>query len=180
MSLGIVSDSDFESEIDSLSKKDINSSIIDIHKGRGNQLEVPDSLRQVIGENAIEEGNQNTKLMTRAFGLSDSSLSAYKAGATSTTSYHNPTFKDHIDKARKRITAKARNRLIMSLNHITDEKLAEEKPRDLAGIAKEMSVIIRNMEPDSVQEKGSSGPTFVLYAPQFVKEDRYEVIDLKE
>ena len=174
MPMGIVDDSAFEAELEKT-----QAQVVDIQKGRGNgHNEVPESLRKIIGENAIEEGSQATKELTRALGISDSSLSAYKVGSTSTTSYHNPQFKDHIDKARERIVKKAKNRLIQSLNAITPDKLAGEAPKDLAGIAKDMSVIIRNMEPEAEGIKADKA--LIIYAPQLMKEDKFEVIDVRE
>lgn len=179
MSMGVVSDSDLQAELDSLNKKKCESRVITIERGRGHNNETPESLRKVIGENVIEEGRAATKELTKAFGLSDSSLSAYTKGATSTATYHDPVFKDHLNRARARIVKKARHTLVQSLNHITDEKLESEKPRDLAGIAKDMSVIIKNIEPESTVEK-AQGPTFVLYAPRIVKEEIYEVVQARE
>jgi hypothetical protein len=172
MPMGIVSEDDFEKEIE-------KSKVVPLSRGRGNSPAVPESLRKIIGENAIEEGSDATKAMTRALGISDSSLSAYKNGATSTSSYHNPQFKNHIDKARERIVKKARNRLIGSLNAITPEKLKEESPRDLAGIAKDMSAIIKNMEPE--KSNGELAPrALIIFAPQMMREDKFEVIDVQE
>lgn len=172
MPLGILSDEDFNKEVE-------KSEVVPLHKGRGNTPEVPESLRKIIGENAIEEGNEATKTLTRTFGISDSSLSAYKVGATSTASYHNPQFKDHIDKARQRIVKKARNRLVGSLNCITPEKLKEEKPRDLAAIAKDMAVIIKTMEPER-SDNDMAPKALIIFAPQIMREEKFEVIDVQE
>jgi len=172
MPMGIINDDDFQKEVE-------KSKVVSINIGRGHTPQVPESLRKIIGENAIEEGSNATKTMTRALGISDSSLSAYKHGAASTASYHNPQFKDHIDKARERIIKKARNRLVSSLNAITPEKLADEKPRDLAGIAKDMSVIIRNMEPDRVEDRDNT-KALIIFAPQVVTENKFEVIQVQE
>jgi hypothetical protein len=177
MSMGIVSDDEFDSELNKFAQR---GTVKDLVRGRGNgNNAVPESLRKLIGENAIEEGSKETKVLTRALGISDSSLSAYKAGAASTSSYHNPSFIDHIDKARERVVKKARNRLVFSLDAITKEKLANEKPRDLAGIAKDMSVVIRNMEPS---QEGPNQPRnqLVIFAPQLVTEGKFDVIEVKE
>jgi hypothetical protein len=172
MAMGIVSDEVFEKELLKIVEKKIPG------RGNGNNA-IPESLRKLIGENAIEEGSGTTKELTRALGISDSSLSAYKVGATSTVSYHNPDKEllSHVDKARERIVKKARNRLVQSLNHITDEKLADEKPRDLAGIAKDMSVIIKNFEP--AHEEGKRAQSLIIFAPQFMEKDNFEVIDVQ-
>lgn len=171
MPLGIVSDADFQQEVE-------KSRVIPMQRGRGHNPNVPDSLRKIIGENAVEEGSKATKEMTQALGISDSSLSAYKQGATSTSSYNNPTFKPTIDKARDKITKKARSRLLASLNAITPEKLKDEKPRDLAGIAKDMSAIIKNLEPDVNIDRPPQA--LIIFAPQMVREEKFEVIDVKE
>lgn len=172
MAMGIVSNEEFEKEIE-------KGKILPLQRGRGSNPQVPESLRKIIGENAIEEGSKETKVMTQALGISDSSLSAYKNGATSTASYHNPQFKDHIDKARNRIVKKARNRLVASLNAITPEKLKDETPKDLAGIAKDMSAIIKNMEPD--KGVGDVAPkALIIFAPQMIREEKFEVIDVQE
>jgi hypothetical protein len=173
MPLGILSDEEFNKELE-------RSQVIDINKGRGSNPQVPESLRKIIGENAVEEGSGPTKAMTRALGISDSSLSAYKQGARSTASYHNPNpeLLDHVNKARQRIVKKARNRLVFALDGITEEKLSQEKPRDLAAIAKDMSAIIKDFEPrndDNVAPKA-----LIIFAPQMFKEERFDVINAQE
>ncbi len=175
MPMGIVSDDEFNAEIERQRVEIIPSK--PLGRGNGNK-QVPDSLRKIIGENAIGEGNEATKVMTRALGISDSSLSAYKAGATSTATYNNPVtdLANHVDNARQRVIKKARSRLLASLNNITPAKLKEEKPRDLAGIAKDMSIIIRNMEPQSNND-GKTNQPLIIFAPQLIHEDKFEVID---
>jgi hypothetical protein len=186
MPLGIISDTEFESELNHSINNSVNNSdvtIKQIERGRGNNVEVPDSLRKIIGENAIEEGNGATKDLTSFLGISDSSLSAYKKGAHSTASYHNPVanLKSHLDKKKESITKRATNKLLSAINSIDSEKLSETKARDLAGIAKDLSVIIKNMEPESPKiPNGLNGPTFILYAPKIVSEEKFDVINLNE
>lgn len=176
MSMGILSDTDFEKELEKSKTQIVPMNPL----GRGNgSRQVPDSLRRIIGENAIEEGSQGTREMTRAFGISDSSLIAYKAGARSTTTYNDRPNREHLNRAKERIIGKARKTLVASLDQITPEKLAEEKPRDLAGIAKDMSAIIRNLEPD----KGEGDKTtnaLIIFAPQIINEEKLEVIEVRE
>jgi hypothetical protein len=169
MPLGIVSDEDFNAELAKV--------VLPKPLGRGESPQVPDSLRRIIGENVVEEGRNGTKVLTRALGISDSSLSAYSVGATSTKSYHDRPNLQHLSKARERIVKKARNRLVYSLDAITPEKLADEKPKDLASIAKDMSVIIRNMEPES---ESSTTNALVIFAPNMISEDKFSVIDVGE
>lgn len=200
MSIGIVSDSEFESELNRLinpsnsdksnsdksnpSNKRLEGIIIDKpSRGRSvGDMNVPDCLRNIIGENAITEGNKETHTLSRALGISDSSVTAYKNGATSTDSYHqpNPELNNHITNTKLKIASKARSRLLSAIKHITDDKLEEAKPRDLAGIAKDMSMVIKNVEPEAPKINVNTGPTFVVYAPSFRKEEGYDVIVVNE
>lgn len=181
MPLGIVSDEEFDRqirEVPSLS----DGVIKPIIKGRGEgNVQVPDMLRKIIGENAVEEGNQATKVLTDFLGISDSSMTAYKKGATSTTTYDNPTptLGSHIAKTKQRIAKRASNKLGLALSKITDEKLDAAKAIELSSIAKNLSGIIKDMEPDDTGRRDpSNGPSIVIFAPQMAKEEVYDVIDV--
>ena len=185
MSMGIVDNEDFEKELGRLSEKPIKNpaQIIDINRGRGNgNNEVPESLRKVIGEESIESGRASALGLARAFGISDSSVSAYSNGSTSTSSYNNPdkSLKNHVQNAKRRIARSAREKLTLALSHITTEKLVDVKARELAGIAKDMSAVVRNMEPETIQEGANSGPKFIIYAPQFRSESSFDVVNVIE
>jgi len=176
MPLGIISDEDFEKELGNTT----NGVVIPVEKGRGNSPGVPESLQKIIGENAIEEGNKATEVLTDFLGISNSSLTAYKNGATSTASYHDGKgeLKDHTNNARNAVATRARNKLMNSLAFLTKDKLEAAKAKDLAGIARDMSVIIKNMEPEVSKE--STNQTFILYAPRPRLESEFEVIDVGE
>jgi hypothetical protein len=185
MKMGIVSDKEFEKELDKTDIKPITDSrakIQIIERGRGkNNNEVPDSLRKVIGETSVTDGRQQAVELGRNFGISPSSVSAYSNGATSTSSYNDRVNGSEIDYAKVKITSKAIGKLKQALHHITPDKLSEAKPRDLAGIARDMSAIVKNMEPESPQTKTpGNSPQFIFYSPQFVKQESFEVIDAKD
>lgn len=187
MAMGIVDDSAFESELENLTVKtpesadDSVAKIVDITRGRGEgNREVPDSLKKVIAEEKVLSGRAGALGLARAFGVSDSSVSAYSNGATSTKTYNNPEsgLKNHVENAKKRVARSARQKLSLALSKITPEKLEETKARDLAGIAKDMSAVIRNMEER--QEDTLAQTNFIFYSPKTRPEDQYEVIDVKE
>lgn len=197
MAIGIVSDKDFDSEVtkivphtreESNSESVISGEIIDVNRGRGKgNIEVPNGLRKIIGEESEINGRQSGVELASRFGISPSSTSAYANGATSTASYNNPRNQEngissHINKSKERITKRARNKLMAALNKITDDKLEGAKARDLAGIAKDMSAVIKNMEPEKEQpgNNGMQGPTFVFYAPQFRSEENFGIVHVKE
>lgn len=185
MSMGIVNDKEFEIESEKLihPSNESHGIVTTIEKGRGKgNVEVPESLRKIIGETNELDGRKSALALGKSFGISPSSVSAYANGSTSTNSYDNPNkeLKNHIDSAKERISKKARSTLFKALNGITSDKLNESRARDLSSVAKDMSAIIRNMEPDSNESKNSNSPTFVFYAPQPIKEDIFDVIYSKE
>ena len=195
MPIGIVSDEEFFKESSSYSPAKslivppnpvLEGEILDIPK-RGRKdgdIEVPDSLRKIIGEEALLNGRASAVQLAAEFGLSPSSASAYAVGATSTSSYNQPkpSILSHINKSRERATKKAAKTLNAALAAITQEKLDYLDADKVSGIAKDMSVIIKNLEP-KVDPSGSSGstqPQFTIYAPQFRDERSFEFIQVTE
>lgn len=182
--MGIVSDSDFESELSRLSGNSDNpAEIIDITKGRGKgSKEVPESLRKIIGETNELDGRSDAIELAKRFGISSSSVSAYGHGSTSTASYNKPNeeLKNHINESKDRIAKKARGRLFNALKHITDEKLSQARVKDVSSVARDMAAIIKDVEPDNKSEASKQSPQFVFYAPQFRDERSFDVIKVKE
>lgn len=159
MAIGLVSDEDFELE---------GSKIIDIERPgrRAGDNNVPPALREIIAETAIEEGNGAGNELASLFGISKSSVSAYKNGATSTDSYHSPDAKlvKKTNEVREKIKGKAQSKLILALNEVTKDKLADAKLRDIAATAQAMSAIVKNMDDNS--DSGKHIPAnFVIFAP---------------
>ena len=187
MGMGIVSDSDFNSEavkiVDELKHKtpDIKGEIVDTTKGRGNNPQVPNSLRNIIGETAVTDGRQQALELAASFGISGSSVSAYTNGATSTSSYNDKPNQPVIGQAKLRIANRARHKLMSALKHITDDKLAASDAKELSSVAKDMSAVVKHME-EAVTDgaKVNSGPTFVFYSPQTRKEEVFDVVHAKE
>lgn len=191
MAIGVVSEEDFITEVNKTapitSPHLVNGQVIDSPiKGRGeNNLEVPDSLRKVIGEVGAVDGRQEALALGKMFGISPSAASAYSNGATSTASYNEPSqgIQSVINKRKERISQKASKVLNKTLNVLTEDgKLSDVKPIELSAIARNMASIVKDMEPERERESpdGNKGVTFVLYAPQFSKEDKFEVIELNE
>jgi hypothetical protein len=199
MGMGIVSDRDFHKEIsnsstnptkstDKIDKtsdspdKAISGEIVDVNRGRGvGNPNVPDSLRKLIGDTSLTDGRSEALQLAASFGISGSSTSAYAVGATSTGSYDDRPNEKLITKSKQRISKRARGKLLSALRHITEDKLEGAKARDLAGIAKDMSTVVKQMEDtDKAEDKSKNGPTFVFYSPQIRKEEEYEVVHAKE
>ena len=206
MSIGLVSDDDFDQELSKLNTRSVPSKgdrtekvvpstdslspLIEVietpNHGRNNgDINVPDSLRQIIGEDAVINGRQSALGLAGMFGISPASVSAYAKGATSTATYDTPksSIISHINKSRRRAIKKAQQTLDQALGAITQDKLDYTDAKDLSGIAKDMSVIIKNLEPQvepSSPDGEAKTPQFVIYAPQFKDERSFEVININE
>lgn len=194
MAIGIVSDDDFLKEIGSykpatplkvVEPPALTGEIIDIPK-RGRKdgdIAVPESLQKIIGEEALLNGRASAVALAGEFGLSPSSASAYAVGATSTASYNQPkpSILSHINKSRERAMKKAAKTLNAALGSITQEKLDYLDADKVSGIAKDMSVIIKNLEPKVASpDESSKQPQFVIFAPQFRDERSFDMITVTE
>ena len=194
MPIGIVSDDDLALELERLNKGKKKSEpivqtpeIVDIPtKGRNEgDVNVPESLRKIIGETALLDGRQSALQLAEQFGLSKSSVSAYTKGATSTTTYNEPNKEiiSHINKARQRAIKKASRTLNGALEAISQDKLDQTDAKDLSVIAKNMSGIIKDLEPKETSDpssQSSNQPQFVIFAPQFRDERSFESIVVNE
>jgi len=191
MAIGLVSDEEFEREMRKTPRKEshTNEPLPNIeplpqeHGRSKGDVNVPDSLRKIIGEESVMNGRQSALALAEQFGISPSSVSAYAKGATSTTTYNEPkpSILQHLAKSRQRAVKRASHTLNAALSSITQEKLDYADVKDLSGIAKDMAVIIKNLEPQqSASEASSQGPSFVIFAPQFRTESSFDVIDVKE
>lgn len=187
MSIGLVSSSEFEEEMYGLKKSDGQGSIVEKPtRGReSGDVNVPDSLRQIIGETSVIDGRKEALKLASQFGISDSSVSAYSKGATSTATYDKPkeSIIAHINKSRQRAIKKASGTLNHALAAITQEKLDYSDAKDLSSIAKDMSAIIKNLEPPTPTNGNGDGvkqTQFVVFAPQFRKEESFDVINVPE
>lgn len=204
MGMGVVSDNDFDAELtrnqptniakpsipppsiqDDLPQTLITpSEIVDAPKlGRGEgNVEVPNPLRQMIGEEAAINGREAGLALAKQFGISPSSVSAYTKGATSTSTYNDTPNLPHILASKSRTSKRARSKMMAAMAHITPDKLANAKVGELATVAKMMSSIVKDMEPPT--PVNPEGPTqnnqFNFYAPHFRSEESYEVVVARE
>lgn len=188
--MGIVSSDDFLKEIDKFKKpveekqEDIiPSKIIDINKGRGNNNEVPESLRKLLGVEALLT---SSKEIIDVVPVSASSISAYKHGATSTASYHNsnPALKSHIRNKKDRISRRASKVLVNALDTIDEQSLADIGPMKASIIARNMSSIIKDMSDDNDDNDNEGGKNIqnniIFYSPAMKSEEDFERIHVPE
>jgi predicted transcriptional regulator len=190
MPIGVVSDEDFNTEVDRSERNPVPelkpAQVLDIPRpGRSEGDEnVPDSLRALIADDKLHNGRRSALQFANMVGVSPSSVSAYSNGATSTSSYNNPNSKltSALKQSKERIAKKASKILNKTFENITEDKLMEAKLTDLALVAKTMSGIIKDMEPPSEREGGMhiNGPSIVMYNPGFAKESSFETVTLEE
>jgi len=183
MPLGLVTDDEFDFVIDGSIKpsQPVVAEIIPLHdksRGLGNN-QVPEPLKKVIIDEAIT--GTPAKELSDIFGISQSSISAYKVGSTSTASYHSPngSLTKHIKSTRERIASKASRVLKQSLDGMTEEKLNNLGPVNASVVARNMSAIIKDMGPNDVDEVNIQ-QNVIYYAPRLRSEDEFESIKLNE
>jgi hypothetical protein len=194
MPIGLVSDIDLQRELESLAGSTSRSRVdstpkskIEVIPSRGRKdgdVGVPESLRKIIGESSVIDGRQAGLQIAKDFGISSSSVSAYAAGATSTASYKTPNQEiiSHINRSRQRAIKKAGRTLNSALEAITQEKLDYTDAKDLSIIAKNMSAVIKDLEPTAPTESttATQAPQFVVFAPVFRDERSFESIIVNE
>lgn len=190
MSIGIVSSDEFEAELDRADRSPVPelrpAQVIDINRGGRSEGDnnVPDSLRKIIGEEAVINGRSSARAFAKGFGISDSSVSAYTDSKTSTAAVNkNTKLVDHLNGAKLRVALKAKKKLHAALDNITDNKLEDLKAVDLAQVAKAMSGIIKDMTPEEKSDSGNqtfNGPSIVLFNPGFNKESNFETVESQE
>ena len=193
MPIGLVSNEAFDQELASYTRapksvhSDVVPSIVELDRPGRSQgdVNVPESLRKIIGETAVIDGRQQALQIAEQFGISPASVSAYAKGATSTASYNSPNagISSFIAKSRNRAIKRAGKTLNAALGAITQEKLDYTDADKLSGIAKDMSVIIKNLEPQSSPldpTEGKTTPQFVIFAPTFRDERTFESIVVSE
>lgn len=193
--MGIVSSEEFNRQIKDSSTEKLNSTnksnvitpqIVPLNEGNEHgrnegDVNVPNSLRNLIGATNIEDGRQGALRLARQFGISDSSVSAYSNGATSTKSYDETPNKSKINGVKERLGKRARHKLNLALSHITEEKLEVAKVNELASVAKAMADVSKAMEPDAESDDTNKAPVqFVFYAPQVNQENNYKTIVAKD
>ena len=186
MPLGIISQEELEKELsnsrsNSTPNKEISALIVPIpEKGRGEGTKnVPDSIRKVIAEEKLE--GTPSKVLQEVFGVSPSSVAAYSKGATSTATYDEPKegLSKFIGTKKEKIFERAQNKLSIALKAMSGEKFEKATLRELTGAAKDMSVVMKNMEPDNSHVNNGVQAQFIIHVPQMKQEKDYDVVQVE-
>jgi hypothetical protein len=187
MALGIVSDEEFLKELENSKKssdKEVIARIVNkqpLGRPEGAK-EVPTEIRKLIAEEALL--GADSKELAQLFKVGEQMPSAYKHGATSQSSYNKPNkdLTDFLNLTKQRITKKASNRLLRALDGITTDKLNDLGARDLSGVAKDMSAIVKNMEPSAGHGNvdNSVRAQIVFHAPQVKDITTFDVLPVRD
>ena len=166
--------------LDELPELDIEERIgevIPIQRGRGAIKKISDEKRVEI---AIDALTSSAKDVAERHNVSLSSVAAYKHGSTSCATYNEPQIEltAGINKAKEEISDSARLALRIALNSITPEAVNKAKIKDIAGIAKDMSIVMKNMEPQQAQVNQTT--KVLVYQPKLRDEEEFEVITVNE
>lgn len=181
MPLGVLSDEEFLKELEkNQPKKDLAKILDKPSEGRpAGKENTPDVIRKIIGEEKLE-GASSAEL-AKLFNVGPQAPTTYASGATTTGEGYgrkDEGLKKHLSGVKERISRRAGNKLMRALDSITPEKLVKLEARDASSIAKDMSTIIRNMEPKDDGPLVNVNSNFVFYAPKLQQEEAYEVIDV--
>lgn len=190
--IGVASHDDFVKELERLSNKADNKTsdksisiqketekVVDINRGRGiGKEETSNEVRAFISGEVLSGARAND--VAKAFGVSESSISAYKKDATSTSSYHKPDKElgELNDATRRRIVGPAQQTLIDAIEAITPEKLSGSKVNVASAVARDMSSIIKNMQPEAGSTVNNN--QVIIYKPRMLEEDDYIEMQVNE
>lgn len=177
----LVTPEEFNKELDSQVNKEIKREvkIVDINRGRTSGVKnISNETREQIATEALTS-NLTGKEIAEKFNVSPASVSAYKHGNTSCATYdkQDEQLSKHVSNVKTEISDTARNRLMMALNEITVDKVKDTKLKDIASIARDMSVVAKNMEPPAGINISNQ---VVVYRPKLHDEDDYDVITINE
>ena len=171
----IVSEEDFQKELESIEKKENSLVVEQLERGRGNTPEIPEPLREIIAEDKLLGGT--AKDISAAYGVSASSIAAYSHGNTSTSSYNKPV--DKLTQVRDRVSSRAANRLNQALKALANKNLELETAKDISTIAKDMATVFEKISPVVVKEKEDSRALHIhMYAPKMKQVNDYKIIDV--
>lgn len=180
MAIGLVSDDEFLSDEEVRENAGLTRALAlvkELEIGRGAKSETPDFIRTLVAQEALN--GIPAKEVSERYNVSESSVSAYKKGATSTSTYNEPKkeLRKHVDIFRERISKRASRIANGALKSITDDDLESLEPKDAIDIALKASAIVKNMAPEREEKEIGPAVQFILYAPKLKSEEDYEVVE---
>lgn len=139
---------------------------------------IPSVVREIVANDESSTGKQ----LSESFGISESSVSAYRHAATSTASYDIPQekLKEIVDNKLERISNRSKNALMKVLRKMNskefDAKLDASKAVELSTIAANMSRVVEKVSPK--QAENVTNNNIIFYTPTPSKKSSFEVIEM--
>jgi len=151
-------------------------------KGLGNKEPVPYEIKQVIAELGNEDGASQGEI-AKAFGISNSLVSQTVRGNNSIGHRH-PELHEAVRKKIAVVNSKraeaeeaAIDTVLVSLGLLGSKVSEVSKAKDIAAIAKDMSIVADKIRARGQGEKDRQVHLH-LYAPKMKKVEDYEIIDV--
>lgn len=170
--IGIASNDEFELELNKLSVNSSTDKQYDPNADRGLQTGNNTSeFRALIAQEALN-GTPREQIM-REFKVSSSSIDAYRRGHNTASPERklDDKLRERNKIFRHRIVSKASLNLTKSLDAITEDKLRNCDAKENAQIAKDMSVVIKNMS--AADEDKVMPAAIIIHAPQVRSIDEF-------
>lgn len=147
-------------------------------RGLGNKNKTDKERIEVASDSISGMSNED---VANKHEVSLSSVSAYKNGATSTSSYNekNESLQKSNDEVKIVIAAQVKNKLLQTLEAITPDKINKAKLGELTNLAHGMSGILKHVEPEDENKNKGNGPQFIFMVPPQKTEEHYKVIELQ-
>lgn len=142
---------------------------------RGRQLgshTVPEPLRDIMAQ-SVHDG-ATAASVARAFGVSADVAERAASGRVGGKPA-NATRAEQVKMRRLDIQDQALKRLMLSLNLLDEEKLADCSAKELANVAGQMAKVSKDVD---MSESVQSPTQILVYAPQLKDESRFKVVDV--
>jgi hypothetical protein len=136
---------------------------------------IPPIIKEIVAT-ATRSGEATNKEMADAFGISTRTVSDAKDGRVGKR--RDEELETRIEQNVDKIRDSAVQRIMKSLNVMSDEKLENCKARDLSGIAANLSKVVDNLAPRE-KESAFQGVQIVFYSPRMKSVADFEVIDVE-
>lgn len=146
---------------------------------------VPQSLRKVIAEESVINGNKSARSLISSLGatLSDATISTYKSGNVSPSngvSVADTDLLDYINQRKGKVGKKALNKLNLALAIMDEAKLKELDAKELSGVAKDMAIVVDKMQLTKRDDEKVAPVQFVIMAPTINSEAYYQTVKAKD
>lgn len=163
------------------------------HKGRAEEIEdgkgrregdknVPPIIREIVGTLAHYDSR---KAIADSFNVSPAQVTNYKHGFVSpqrgVEDAANQKLAEAIDKNLGKVRDRALDKLVMTLDAISPEKIAlTTKVKDLAVIASNLSKVVQQSMPLAIQKDTIQQVGVSIYSPPLKTEKDYETITINK